>query len=141
MFRTDARPKQDIITDALKNGQIQLYIDATKPSVKLPNQFLGDPKVPINLSWAFRTPIEFRESGIFAILSFDGQNQDVMLPWNAIWMMVNHGTNEAYLFPDAIPDQIKYAADSKLEQATPMQTYAGGGEQTPPRKGHLKLLN
>jgi len=123
--------KKEVVESMLEKGMIQIYVNATKPGVKLPLDLIGEPRVVLNLSWKFQTDMEIRDDGIYADLSFNKKVESVVLPWSSIWFIKNR-TGPAYLFFDAYPLGFLENEFDVLE---------GEEEISPPRTRHLRLLH
>lgn len=139
----ELKTKKQLLEEALTKGMVRIEVDATKPGVKLPDHLLGDPRVPLNLSWRFRTPMEIRDDGVYAELSFNGRNESVVIPWITIWALED-AKNDIWIFTDAYTP--KWLSGKRCETMVvddpqfKLEPIEGGSEITPPRKGHLKLL-
>lgn len=138
MTTGSADAKRSMIKMALDKGLIQVVVDATKPGVKLPDHLLGSDRVTLNLSWAFKTPMELGDAGLSAVLSFGGKNEEIMLPWDSIWLLKT--PDQALLFYESAPFSPEKATP-KLDPKELLKALEGGSEITPPRKNHLRLLN
>ncbi|MCS6961113.1 MAG: hypothetical protein NZT61_01235 [Deltaproteobacteria bacterium] len=77
-------PKIKQIQTLLSFDYIYVFIDPTVEGVKLPEHVSGCPYVTLKLSRLFQSPMFIREDHIEAILKFNGQYFNCILPANSI---------------------------------------------------------
>lgn len=131
--------KKQIVEESLKLGMIRIFVNPSVPDIHLPTYLLATPNIVLNLSHRFANPIELKDDAIYTVLSFDSKDFPVRIPWKSIWLVSNTNVRNQYIFYEDAP------AISKSE-IIPKDTFnlkgiKGEGEVTPPKKGHLKLLN
>jgi len=113
--------KRELIAEALEQGMINIVVNATLPKVKLPPDLLGSPGILLNLSWGFGLHMELTEEAIEAILTFDGKDYLVSIPYHSIFFLRRKdGTQVIFEQESPIPDVL---------------------EELPKRTRHLHLLN
>lgn len=114
--------KQELLESLLERGMVMVTLDARRPGVDVPADFVGDPRLRLNLSWRFQLPLELNEWGVRAVLTFGGMPHSCKLPWNSVYQVYSHATKDQYLFPADVPED--------LVQATLAQ---GEAQPEPPR--------
>ena len=129
------------IKQALDAGIVRIFVSTKTPGLKLPEHLFSIRIVTLNLSRRFEYPPEVLEDEIRATLSFHGQNFDCVIPWESI-LAFQDATGGMSLFWSAA-SMVEELPEQLLEPAKPRPFTAldGGGDVTPPRTGHLKLLN
>lgn len=135
--------KKKFIEAALTQGLIQIQVNTKIPGVQLPEFLMARDNAILNLSRKFSSYMELKDTGVYASLSFFGKAENVEIPWKAIWLMKLASGIPMMFSEDAPLDNLP---ESILRPPTPLpkltlEKIEGGGELTPPRKGHLKLLN
>lgn len=119
MSNVDARTqeKREKLEEALERGVVMIHLDARQPGVLVPPQFREDFHLRLNLSWRFDPPdLSIGDWGIRQTLSFNRTPYKVAVPWQAIFAITAHTTDQAWLFPDSLPDEIVQAAARQAEQ-------------------------
>lgn len=133
--------RKHFLEEWLRAGLTEVFVDPTYPGVQLPEQFRAADSLKLNLSWNFKCFMELRDDGVHVDLSFSGQESRVVLPWNSIQGMQNRALNKAIKYAPATE---KSTFEDIIPEPAPMRKFSiidGANEVTPPRKGHLKLVN
>ena len=144
--------QRELVTYLLDKGLVQVVIDARIPGVCLPPQFKDSPAVALNLSHRFSVPLVFSSTTVCASLSFHGRVFDCTIPWDAVWRVTQY--DRSYMFPAAVPEEIKVTALTRLMGDKPVREEAPKKTQlrlvmsnsedevqlSPPRTGHLRLV-
>lgn len=152
--------KKTFIETALGQGRIQVMVKTNVEGVKLPEFLMAEPNAILNLSWRFGTLLELTATGIRAVLSFNRKEEEVEFPWESIWFVrLASGTPvmfredapidnlPASILGDRAPDVFKPMREmlEKQDEYDKRRRFKAteneAPELTPPRKGHLKLLN
>lgn len=150
----------------LAKGAVTLLIDSRKEGVKLPQQFLNQIQVPINLDYNFNIP-DFRitENEVQITLEFFHiLNFFCVFPYPSIYAIKSTVAPEGVLFMEDLPKEILQNMPPPTEaQTNPVQPeplekkkphlVAIPSEQSPPspsepdpkksepkKKGHLRLV-
>jgi len=97
--------KHSKLESMLQKGVAMVYVDASKPGVRLPSHLETQPYVALNLSYRFSPPdLALNTWGVRATLSFEGRPFPVAVPWTAIFAMRSQLTMEFWLFPEDVPE-------------------------------------
>ncbi|MFN7132455.1 MAG: ClpXP protease specificity-enhancing factor SspB [Myxococcales bacterium] len=119
MSKVDTRTaeKRKKLEAALERGVVMIHLDARFPGVLVPQKFREDFHLRLNLSWRFDPPdLSVGDWGVRETLSFNRSAFKVAVPWQAIFAITAQGEDEAYLFPEDMPNELVAAA---ARQATP----------------------
>src|SRR5262249_21679917 len=96
---------------------VMVTLDARRPGVDVPARFQGDSQLRLNLSYRFGQPMDVKDWGVHATLTFSGVPHSCKLPWPAIYGMISHVTAEQYPFPEDVPDEVvRSAVDARRER-------------------------
>lgn len=115
------------LNEMLNKGMVKLAIVPVRDGVDVPEQFRQETQLLINISYRFRDPLFVDAWGVKQVLSFNGVNYPVRVPWSAIYGMVNcKEDSHPVLFSDTLPG-----------------THDIEKRNNPPKKqkGGLRLLN
>jgi stringent starvation protein B len=132
--------KQNLVKQSLELGITQVIVNTTLPGVKLPDHLIGEKAILLNLSWKFGTYLEILDHGIYADLSFNKQTYSCVIPWSCLFAIRNI-TGNFIVFREGAPiDDLP--VELLGEPGHRLTVVSGGGDEpSPPRTGHLKLLN
>jgi stringent starvation protein B len=135
--------KKQMISEALDRGMVQIRADARYPGVQVPPHLRGNRDTILNLSRRFGTDLQLRDDGLYADLSFSGQIQKIILPWQSIWLFAERDQPPILFFKDAPMDDLpETLVEERFTPKRPrLELIEGGGETTPPRTGHLRLVH
>lgn len=146
--------------ELLDRGVVMIHIDPRVDGVVVPRQFSGECALRLNVAYGFSLPaLESSETGIYAVLSFGGQNFGCTIPWSAVYALtLPEDEHDGMVWPDSIPAELQEVAapgaqkaprlGKEPNQAPGKPTFSvlpGGGaadvaEPSEPRRGHLKLV-
>lgn len=97
--------KRKILDTLLKYGKVRIVVDPRVTGVVLPPLPSVVPwDLPLNLSWAFRKPMELQAGGVAVTLSFAGVEHACFLPWGAVYSFTSEGSDEVTITSDAPPE-------------------------------------
>jgi stringent starvation protein B len=146
-----ARIKKRVLEANLAKGLTRLVVTPLTPGIVLPLHLITEEMVQLNLSYGYKRPIEIMDTGIQTELSFNQQFQKVYIPWEAVSVIFTpDGAAHKFPTPDEIQAELlrqAVASSGLLGIAQPpatkqvLELIQGGGELTPPRTGHLNLVN
>lgn len=131
----------------LQTGTVMVILDGRAPGVVVPLEHQTNPKLPINLDYAFDVPdFKVLENRVEASLSFNRKNFFCILPLEAIYIMNAPSVSETVLFPEDVPQDLlaSYAAPPKETPPlslikTPSKKKASSKKKVA-TKPHLKLV-
>ncbi len=160
--------KKSRLLGALEQGLTQVHLDARRPGVIVPDEFKVEHHLRLNLSYRFDPPdLSVSDWGARQTLSFGGRRFTVGIPWSAVYAVASLVTQDLWMFPDDMPDELVEAATEKVrmppgDEAEPaadaprtpravlrevVMTPPSGGEPeeaplepTPPKRGHLRIV-
>ncbi|MCA9515011.1 MAG: stringent starvation protein B [Myxococcales bacterium] len=100
--------KRRQLLQMLDRGLVMLHLDPREPGVSVPPQFAGEPVLRLNLAYGFNLPaLDIDAQGVFAVLSFSGQNFGCTLPWDAIFAMTApHDNHEGMVWAESVPQEL-----------------------------------
>lgn len=144
MHLVPSEKKQEILEKLLDDGMVLVALDGRRPGVDLPARLQGDAQVRLNLSYRFGLSMDVGEWGLHATLTFGGVPYDCKVPWSALYLAYSHVSNEQYLFPSDVPEDLLEAAggEARPEEApVPVQgrprfsvVDGGGSSEAPPSR-------
>lgn len=108
MTRPTHREKRDAMLELLDRGLVMVHLDPRHPSVQVPEWFKTDPTLRLNIAYGFNLPaLEVDEEGIYAVLSFGGQNHGCSLPWEAVFALtLPDEQHDGQVWPDSLPKEL-----------------------------------
>lgn len=108
--------KRSRLETALGEGMAQLHLDARRPGVLVPKQFLDEHHLVLNVSYRFDPPdLSVNDWGVRETLSFSGSRFKVAVPWSAIYAIASHVTREFWMFPNEMPAELLAGMAEKAE--------------------------
>ncbi len=135
--------KKQFLEAALQKGKTRILVVTGVQGVDLPAHLMGQITIPLDLVRSGRRPrIWMLNDKIQTDLSFGGRWLTVVVPWLAIGMIVDcEGNFQAYNARELNEAAMK-STGGVTEVPVPhaLEGIEGGGELTPPRTGHLKLV-
>jgi stringent starvation protein B len=106
MDRKDEEKKKRLLA-ALDKGLVMIRLDARRHGVLVPTQLAAEPHLRLNLSYKFDAPdLSVDEWGVRSTLSFSGSRFRVAVPWRALFAITSHVSNEFWLYPDDMPQEL-----------------------------------
>ncbi len=154
--------KKTKLLAALDRGVTQVHLDARRPGVIVPEQFRQEFHLRLNHSYRFDPPdLQVSDWGVRQTLSFQGRRFTVGVPWSAVYAIASMVSEELWMFPSDMPEELVKAATEKVklppteppeveaakgpravlrEVSLPEAAGEGPKEPTPPRRGHLRVV-
>jgi hypothetical protein len=162
--------KQSQMLKLLQFGSVMVFIDSRHPEVSVPDYLVGDFQLRLNFDYAFEIE-DFRvlPDRLEGSLSFNNRDFFCVIPYNSIYLLVNHSIQHGALFTESVPmemmdyftqatqatqeevlEDVKKAASFSVVDSAPnpaKKTVAKKSEppekpqkKTPRKKGHLRLV-
>ncbi len=92
----------------IDEGMVLVTLDSRRPGVSVPPHHQGDVQLGLNFSHRFYTgDFAYDERGVRASLSFRGEPFFCDIPWSAVFMLRSHVTDEVFLFPASVPEELE----------------------------------
>ncbi len=140
---TRAGEKKQRLLQALERGLTQIHLDARRPGVQVPDRYLADHHLVLNLSYRFDPPdLTVTEWGVRQTLSFGGQRFTIGVPWPAVYAVASLVSREFWMYPDDMPDELAEGATDKVGKAdllpAPLEAKALREGMEPARRAVLR---
>lgn len=136
MQGTPSEAKREVLERLLRDGKVQIMLDARLPGVDVPGHIRQDYQLRLNLSYRFNNHMEIDEEGIEAALTFKGEKYICRLPWPCIYMMVlTTRADPPFVFPNDMPPELLHLANRLSEEA------AQADEPPPPPRPKLTVVH
>jgi stringent starvation protein B len=105
---SEAPEKMTEMLRLLDLGLVMVHLDPRRDGVQVPEHLAADPALRLNIAYGFNLPgLEVDEQGIYAVLSFGGQNFGCDIPWEAVFALTLPGQDqEGALWPDDLPEEL-----------------------------------
>ena len=118
----------------LGEGIVMLHLDPRAPEVVVPAHLKVGPVLRLNIAYGFRLPaLEVGDDGVYAVLSFSGQNFGCTIPWGAVFALTSpDDPTRGAFFPESVPRELRVMLESRLEGTPPEAPEAGDATATPP---------
>lgn len=138
------RPSKRAVAESLlAKGPILVHLDARKPGVAVPLRFASDAKLVLRFGYHLSPPISdlvIDDVGIAGTLVFAGVPFGCVLPWTAIFALIQDGESRGMVWPEDAPADVAVAdrADHDDGDTDPEP------EPPPPRSkrpSHLRLVD
>jgi stringent starvation protein B len=129
--------KRQTLLSYLQRGVAMVHLDARRPGVVVPERYLGDAHLRLNLSYRYSIPdLEIDDRRVQATLSFGGQPFHCMLPWQAIFGITSNASGDGQVWPEDLPvEVVQTMADRDEEEARPPRpALAAVGERPAPEQ-------
>jgi stringent starvation protein B len=127
--------KRQTLLSYLQRGVAMVHLDARRPGVVVPQRYLGDAHLRLNLSYRYSIPdLEIDDRRVQATLSFGGQPFHCVLPWHAIFGITSNASGDGQVWPEDLPVEVARTMADRDEQAAKQQEPAEA-----PRR-HLRLV-
>ena len=99
--------KKETLLGFLARGVAMVHLDARRPGVIVPPQYVTDAHLRLNLSYRYSIPdLEVFDDRIQATLSFGGRPFRCILPWGAVFGITSHGTGDGQVWPEDLPVEV-----------------------------------
>lgn len=118
------KEKQNKILQLLQFGTVMVFVDSRNDDVKVPQHLKNDYQLKLNFDYDFNIA-DFRvlEDRLEASLLFDGQRQFCSVPFPSIYMLLNHETNNGYIFPESVPiEMLEFFAQGTPQKSSEEQS-------------------
>jgi stringent starvation protein B len=121
---TRAPTKKETLLGFLARGVAMVHLDARRPGVIVPPQYVNDAHLRLNLSYRYSIPdLEVSEERVQATLSFGGRPFHCVLPWGSIFGITSHVTGDGQVWPEDLPVEVMHTMsdrnDAGRRSATP----------------------
>ena len=105
---SEAPEKMTVMLRLLDLGLVMVHLDPRRDGVKVPDHLAVDPMLRLNIAYGFNLPgLEVDEQGIYAVLSFGGQNFGCDIPWAAVFALTLPGQDqEGAVWPEDLPEEL-----------------------------------
>lgn len=125
----DGRTKREHLAELLDHGKVQIRLDPRRPGVVVPERFVDDPVLALNLSWRFpQTNMVLNDRGVAATLRFGGVPFRCQIPWNALWAVATPDSELLKIWLVDLPPEFGGPSERK-----------DGGQVLPVEPGRPKL--
>ncbi|MGQ0505463.1 MAG: ClpXP protease specificity-enhancing factor SspB [Myxococcaceae bacterium] len=129
--------KKERLLAALDKGMVMVHLDARRPGVMVPTAFRGEAHLRLNLSYRFDPPdLAVGEWGVRATLSFSGDRFAVAIPWSALFAITSFVTEEFWMYPDDLPEEL--IQNAMLTDKVPLPVKAA--DDAPPAPKAQKVM-
>ncbi len=162
----DLAKKEEEMLRLLKHGTVMVFVDSRREGVLVPEHLKGDFQLRLNFDYAFEIPdFQVLPDRLEASLSFNKKNFFCVLPFESVYLMINHFIQQGSLFTESIPvemleafaglNQQKLEREQKMSQfkvivpeEKPAETPASPAEskedksknRDKKKKGHLRVV-
>ena len=85
-----------------------VHLDPRSEGVVVPEWFKSDPALRLNIAYGFNLPsLDIDEEGIYAVLSFGGQNHGCTVPWSAVFAItLPQDQQDGQVWPSSLPKEL-----------------------------------
>lgn len=88
----------------LKHGAVMVFVDSRCEGVVVPDHLKNDFQLRLNFDYAFEIDnFQVHPDRVEASLSFNRKNFFCVIPFDAVYLLVNHFTRQGSLFAESIP--------------------------------------
>jgi hypothetical protein len=125
--------KQSQMLELLKYGTVMAFVDSRHPSVAVPDYLKGDYQLRLNFDYAFEIE-DFRvlPDRLEASLSFNRKNFFCVIPFDAVYLLLNHSVEQGSLFVDSVPmEMLELFAQAEKQEKAKASLHAITPENTP----------
>lgn len=123
--------KRRMLESLLEHGVVQIHVDPRVPRVEVPQSVVKTPwDLTLNLSWAFRKPMELGVDGIAVVLTFGGVEHACFLPWGSVFSFAIRGGDDVTVTSDA-PAEVLAALERLKADGVPYVETQGPAESPP----------
>jgi stringent starvation protein B len=106
--------KKETLLAFLARGVAMVHLDARRPGVIVPSQYVSDAHLRLNLSYRYSIPdLEVSEEDVQATLSFGGRPFRCTLPWGSIFGITSHGTGDGQVWPEDLPVEVVHTMSDR----------------------------
>jgi len=106
--------KRETLLSYLKRGVAMVHLDARRPGVVVPAQYMGDAHLRLNLSYRYSVPdLVVDDQRIQATLSFGGRPFRCSLPWPAVFGITSNANGDGQVWPEDLPVEVVETAQQR----------------------------
>ena len=111
MTESIAEQKRETMLTLLDRGLVMVHLDPRASGVTVPERFRQDPLLRLNIAYGFNLPaLDIDDEGIYAVLSFSGQDYGCTLPWSAIFAItLPDDGHEGRMWASSLPEELRAA--------------------------------
>ena len=113
----DAPPsKKQTLLQFLARGVAMVHLDARRPGVLVPKQFVGEAHLRLNLSYRYNIrDLVIDEQHVQATLSFSGRPFQCKLPWPAVFGITSSQSGDGQVWPEDLPTEVMHTLATRQE--------------------------
>jgi hypothetical protein len=107
--------KRASLRKLLRDDTVMVILDGRHPGVVLPEWLRAEPQVCLDLGYDMPIPIpdlELHEAHIQATLSFSRRPFRCVIPWEAVYALRPHRSDEGMLWPHDVPPELLSGAEA-----------------------------
>jgi stringent starvation protein B len=109
--------KKQTLISYLRRGVAMVHLDARRPGVVVPPQYIGEAHLRLNLSYRYSIhDFEIDDRRIQATLSFSGQPFQCLLPWAAVFGITSNASGDGQVWPEDLPVEVVQTLASGVEE-------------------------
>lgn len=130
----DKSKKEEEMLRLLKFGTVMVFVDSRHGDVAVPEQFKNDFQLRLNFDYAFEIDdFQVLPDRIEGSLSFNRKNFFCIIPFDAIYLMLNHFTRQGSLFVESVPSEM-------LDAFSTMSVTPGKNKKPGRNRSHLRVV-
>lgn len=115
----DPQGKKKTLLSYLTRGVAMIHLDARRPGVLVPDKFVHDAHLRLNVSYRYSIPdFDVSEERVQATLSFGGVPFQCNVPWEAIFGITSHATGDGQVWPEDLPTEVVRSLADKDDPAS-----------------------
>lgn len=118
----DKSKKMDEMLRLLKFGTVMIFLDSRYPDVIVPEHIKNDYQLRLNFDYSYEIDdFQVLPDRIEASLSFNKKNYFCIIPFDAVYLLLNHFTKQGSLFVESVPEEMlnAFVTTSSPDQARP----------------------
>jgi stringent starvation protein B len=109
--------KKQTLISYLRRGVAMVHLDARRPGVVVPQRYIGDAHLRLNLSFRYAIPdFDIDDRRIQATLSFSGQPFQCILPWEAVFGITSSASGDGQVWPEDLPVEVVQTLASGVDE-------------------------
>lgn len=116
----DKSKKMDEMLRLLKFGTVMVFLDSRYSDVVVPEHLKNDYQLRLNFDYSYEIDdFQVLPDRIEASLSFNKKNFFCIIPFEAVYLFLNHFTKQGSLFVESVPEEMlnAFVTSSPKEQA------------------------
>lgn len=139
IVEAEQKDKRAQLERLLQKGAVMVFVDARLKAVLVPEAHKANPRLPLNLDYAFGLPdFKVMETHVEGSLSFNQSPFFCVLPFDSIYMMTSPITGETVVFPENLPRDLKV---QKKETHLSLINHPGQKKPHKPKKTKKKTAD